>query len=74
MFRDWLPSYRDIGGMAGVLHRISSFRLKRANPLEGGAQELSRHYEDLYGDFRSFFPELLAFSEAWNGPSTNSIE
>ena len=74
MFRDWLPSYRDIGGMAAVLHRISSFRLKRANPLEEGAEELSRHYEDLYGDFRSFFPELLAFSEIRNRPSTNSIK
>jgi hypothetical protein len=24
---------------------------------------LSRHYGGFYGDFRKFFPELLAFSE-----------
>jgi acyl carrier protein phosphodiesterase len=69
MFRDWLPSYRDIGGIAVVLHRISCFRLKRANCLGEGAEELSRHYGALYEDFRNFFPELLAFSEVWNEPS-----
>jgi len=73
MFRDWLPSYRDIGGIAVVLHRISCFRLKRANCLGEGAEELSRHYGALYEDFRNFFPELLAFSEVWNRPSTNSM-
>jgi acyl carrier protein phosphodiesterase len=63
MFRDWLPSYRDIGGITAVLHRISCFRLKRANRLGEGAEALSRHYGELYGEFRKFFPELLAFSE-----------
>ena len=62
MFRDWLPSYSDIGGIAVVLHRISHFRLKRANPLGEGAEALSRHYGGLYGDFREFLPELIAFS------------
>jgi acyl carrier protein phosphodiesterase len=62
MFRDWLPSYSDIGGIAAVLHRISRFRLKRANPLGEGAEALSRHYGELYGDFRKFLPELIAFS------------
>jgi hypothetical protein len=64
MFRDWLPSYSDIGGIAVVLHRISRFRLKRANRLWEGAEALSRHYGGLYGDFREFFPELLAFSRS----------
>ena len=63
MFRDWLPSYHDIGGIAAVLQRISCFRIKRANRLGEGAKELSRHYEGLYEDFRNFFPQLLAFSE-----------
>jgi acyl carrier protein phosphodiesterase len=64
MFRDWLPSYYHIEGIAAVLQRISRFRLKRANRLEEGAEALSRHYAGLYGDFQKFFPELLAFSEA----------
>jgi acyl carrier protein phosphodiesterase len=63
MFSEWLLSYSDLRGIAAVLHRISCFRVKRANPLEEGAEALSRHYGGLYGDFRKFFPELLAFSE-----------
>jgi acyl carrier protein phosphodiesterase len=63
MFRDWLPSYSDIGGIAAVLHRISRFRLKRESRLGEGAEALSRNYGGLYGDFQKFIPELIAFSE-----------
>jgi acyl carrier protein phosphodiesterase len=63
MFREWLPSYCDLGGIAAVLHRRSCFRLKGANRLWEATEALSRHYGELYGDFRKFFPELLAFSE-----------
>ena len=59
MFREWLPSYSDLGGIAAVLHRISRFRVKRANRLGKGAEELSRHYGGLYEDFRKFIPELI---------------
>jgi acyl carrier protein phosphodiesterase len=63
MFKEWLPSYCTLGGIAAVLQRMSRFRLKRANCLWEGSESLSRHYRGLYGDFREFFPELLAFSE-----------
>jgi len=63
MFMEWLPSYRNIGGIAVALRRMSCFRLRRANRLSEGAEELSKHYRELYGDFRTFFPELLEFSE-----------
>jgi acyl carrier protein phosphodiesterase len=72
MFRDWLPSYCHIGGIATVLHRISCFRVKRANRLGEGAEALSRHYGGLYEDFLKFFPELLAFSEVRRMLSKNS--
>jgi acyl carrier protein phosphodiesterase len=62
MFREWLPSYRDLRGIAAVLHRIS-FSVKRANRLGEGLEALSRHYGGFYGGFRKFFPELLTFSE-----------
>jgi acyl carrier protein phosphodiesterase len=62
MFKEWLPSYSNLKGIAAVLHRMSYFRVKKANRLGEGAEALSRHYEGLYGDFRKFFPELLAFS------------
>ena len=61
MFKDWLPSYGDIGGIAAVLPRIS-LRLKRANRLGEGAEALSGNYRGLYEDFRKFLPELIAFS------------
>jgi hypothetical protein len=38
------------------------FQGKKSKPSWGGAEALSRHYGGLYGDFRRFFPELLAFS------------
>ena len=68
LFIEWLPSYSEIGGIASVLHRMSRFRLKRANRLWEGAEALSRHYEGLYGDFREFFPELIAFSKIRGTP------
>ncbi len=64
LFREWLPSYSNIGGIAAVLHRMSRFRLKRANRLCEGAEALSRHYGGFYSDFQEFFPELLAFSRS----------
>jgi len=62
MFGDWLPLYSDIKGVAAVLNRMSRFRLKKANRLGEGAEALSKHYGGLYGDFRKFLPELIAFS------------
>ena len=64
MFMNWLPSYDTVEGIATSLRRMSRFRLKRKNPLKEGAEALSRHYEGLYGDFRMFFPEIIAFSES----------
>jgi acyl carrier protein phosphodiesterase len=64
MFMDWLPSYSTVDGIAATLRRMSRFRLKRANPLRKGAEALNRHYGELYGDFREFLPELIAFSES----------
>jgi acyl carrier protein phosphodiesterase len=61
LFRDWLPSYGNIAGIAAVLQRMS-LRLKRASCLNEGAEELSRHYGELYEDFKKFIPELIEFS------------
>ncbi len=68
MFSEWLPSYSDIRGIAAVLHRMSRLRLKRVNRLWEGAETLSRHYREFYGDFQEFFPELVAFSEIRGAP------
>jgi acyl carrier protein phosphodiesterase len=63
MFDEWLPSYREIRGIAAVLGRMSRFRIRRANRLAEGAEELNRHYGELYSDFREFFPELIELSQ-----------
>jgi len=64
MFRNWLPSYSTVGGIAATLRRMSRFRLKRPNRLSEGAEALNKNYGELYNDFRKFLPELIAFSES----------
>ena len=65
MFEEWLPSYREIGGIAAALGRMSQFRIKRANHLAEGVDELRRHYNELDADFVEFFPEMMEFSADW---------
>ncbi len=64
IFREWLPSYQDMDGITAVLRRMSCYRIKRANRLGEGGEELGRHHGGLYADFREFFPELLRFSRS----------
>ena len=61
MFEVWLPSYREMGGIATALQRMS-LRIHRENKLGEGGGELSRHYDELYGDFSEFLPELVKMS------------
>ena len=60
IFGELLPSYLEIEGIERALGRMST-RLKRPNPLKGGAGELRKHYGGLYADFHQFMPELLDF-------------
>lgn len=62
MFSDWLPSYREIAGIEGVLQRIS-VRIARPNPLSSGIGELGRNYDLLREDFHRFYPELNGYVE-----------
>jgi len=71
MFRNWLPSYGTVDGIAATLRRMSRFRLKRPNRLSEGAEALRRHYEGLYEDFQKFLPELIAFSESKTSVAIN---
>ena len=50
-------------GIATALQRMS-LRIKRRNKLGEGDGELRRHYDDLYGDFCEFMPELQVMSRA----------
>lgn len=57
--QDWLGAYATIDGIAVTLARMSR-RLRRENALGDGVRALREGYEELAGDFESFFPELLA--------------
>jgi acyl carrier protein phosphodiesterase len=57
---DLLGSYKSISGIAFALNRISK-RIKRENDLIGGINDLEENYDDLFGDFEIFFPELIEF-------------
>lgn len=61
IFNELLPSYKRISGIESALNRMSR-RVKRVNPLAEGAGELTRHYEELKGDFERFIIAAQHFS------------
>jgi acyl carrier protein phosphodiesterase len=60
IFGVMLPSYRELDGVSRALERMSR-RVRRPNPLAGGAVELTRHYAGLLDDFRGFMPQVWKF-------------
>jgi len=62
LFTEWLPSYSEIEGIERALQRMG-MRVKRANPLALGGDELRAQYAGLHDDFNRFFPALLACPE-----------
>ncbi len=59
---DWLGSYLNVDGVGTTLNKISR-RLRRENSLTGAVEELISNYNALEGNFRAFFPELIAYVE-----------
>jgi acyl carrier protein phosphodiesterase len=60
---DLLASYREIGSIDRVLHRMA-FRLKRQNNLADGVEDLTSNYQQLESDFFVFFPELIHYTRS----------
>jgi acyl carrier protein phosphodiesterase len=60
---DLFAAYRSREGIARALAGVSG-KLKRANPLASGGEELERNYEGFEEDFRAFFPEVLAHAHS----------
>jgi acyl carrier protein phosphodiesterase len=60
IFAELLPSYLELKGIDLALQRMSHL-IARANRLGEGGEELRRHYDELYGDFLEFLPEMLRF-------------
>ena len=61
IFEELIPSYGEVEGIGRALGRMAR-RVQRPNPLAGGEEELVRHYEELYDDFRSFMPKAQEYA------------
>lgn len=57
--QDWLGSYGDLAAIDRTLARMAR-RLRHANPLATGGEQLRRHHAALRCDFDQFFPQLQA--------------
>jgi acyl carrier protein phosphodiesterase len=68
--QDWLSRYQTREGLAATIDRVAQ-RINRANPLEGGIEELDRDPQRLNAHFLEFFPELVAYVESY-GDSTGT--
>jgi acyl carrier protein phosphodiesterase len=58
--QDWLCSYQTLSGIDYALQRMS-LRVKRANLLNEGIQDLNTHYRQLEWDFKAFWPDLIRY-------------
>lgn len=69
IFETLLPSYAYLEGVARALERMSA-RVRRPNPLAGGAPELEKNLTGLKDDFREFVPQVqrdvCRFLEEWS--------
>jgi acyl carrier protein phosphodiesterase len=61
---DWLTAYAELPGVDAAVNGIARRlgRYPRAAVLHGAAQELERHYALFERDFRTFFPQLTAYT------------
>lgn len=59
---DWLANYAEQEVIDATIDGISR-RLKRANTLAGGGEELRRRYDAFEASFMAFFPELVRYVE-----------
>lgn len=57
IFESMLPSYVGLEGVSRALERMSA-RVRRPNPLAGGASELEKNLSGLRDDFREFVPQV----------------
>ena len=62
--QDWLGAYADFDGVAMAAKGVSTRLSRHGERMREGINDLHLHYEDLLADFRRFFPDLEAFTEA----------
>src|SRR5690606_39497564 len=65
--QDWLGSYRDFATLPRVVNAMRH-RLSRPQLLDGAEDELARLYDELWADFREFYPQLMRFADGQRNP------
>ena len=64
--RDALPEKgRDVDAVGQAIDRMSTHRIRRANPLAGGIEEYLADPQGFRDDFDAFMPDAIAFAAAW---------
>jgi len=61
--QNWLCSYKDFNVIDKVLKRMSQ-RIRRENSLDGAAEELLDNYREFESEFRTFFPDLIDYTDS----------
>jgi acyl carrier protein phosphodiesterase len=61
---NWLVNYSQLEGIHRALSGMSR-RTPYESKMDEATEDLKLHYPDFENEFRQFFPELIAFSEAW---------
>lgn len=64
---NWLVSYKEIDGIKKSLDRISWRFSKSKHPLVNPVGELTRNYEALEFDFKTFFPYAIEYANKLKG-------
>lgn len=62
---DWLAGYSDVARVGDAIDRMARHRIRRANPLAGGIEELLAERDAFEQDFLAFFPDALCFVARW---------
>lgn len=66
--QNWLLSYREILGIETALFNMSR-RLKNGIVLSESIPYLKEYYEEYENEFKAFFPEIIAHTEAYRSKS-----
>ncbi|MFD2518505.1 acyl carrier protein phosphodiesterase [Salinimicrobium flavum] len=59
---NWLLSYSSITGISKILHQMN-LRTKKRSKMDEAVNELREFYAEFGQDFKTFFPELLEYSQ-----------
>ncbi|MEQ8909931.1 MAG: ACP phosphodiesterase [Vicingaceae bacterium] len=62
---DWLSHYADKEGLRTALSGLDR-RAKFPSRMANSVEDLYQHWEEFEGEFKQFFPELIAFAARWS--------